>query len=230
MDMILTFVQFINSREFSLNSLVIHHQEFWSHLANHEILLQSGARWQILGAGRSYLHTCWFLIKFLVQERGNMEKRDNEFFMQSPARRYLAMPGKLFLRATTSINGRFGSTPKSKKKGGLHRLKERIHIRIRSVDLHFVSSAKHKFCVSPDYIPAGETGRHGTRWELAYFYFPFSAAVTKTGGWTTSLPATDFFANRTSFWDCSSWISRPDTMYQNSWMQTFDGYILSHLT
>ena len=30
-----------------------------------------------------------------------MEKRNNEIFMQSPGRRYLAMPGKLLRRTTT---------------------------------------------------------------------------------------------------------------------------------
>ena len=33
-----------------------------------------------------------------------------------------------------------------------------------------------------------------------------------------------------SFSDCSSWISRPDKKFQNSWTQTFDRYILSHST
>ena len=33
-----------------------------------------------------------------------MEKRDNEIFMQSPGRRYLAMPGKQLCRETTSVN------------------------------------------------------------------------------------------------------------------------------
>ena len=35
-----------------------------------------------------------------------MEKRDNEIFMQSPDRRYLAMQGKLLRRASTSVKGR----------------------------------------------------------------------------------------------------------------------------
>ena len=30
--------------------------------------------------------------------------------------------------------------------------------------------------------------------------------------------------------DFSSWISRPDTIYEKSWMQTFDRWILSHST
>ena len=38
----------------------IHHEVFSPHLANYEILLQSGARWQIWGAERSYLHKHWF--------------------------------------------------------------------------------------------------------------------------------------------------------------------------
>ena len=40
-----------------------------------------------------------------------------------------------------------------------------------------------------DYIPAWATGQHDehvTRWKQV-LYFLFSAAVTKTGGWTTSL-------------------------------------------
>ena len=62
-----------------------------------------------------------------------MEKRDFEFFRQSP-NRYLAMPGRQLRRATTSVNGRIGSTLKSMKKRVLHRQKARIHIQIRSVD------------------------------------------------------------------------------------------------
>ena len=44
----------------------VHHEVFSSHLANYEILLQSGARWQIWGAERSCLHKHWFLSKCLV--------------------------------------------------------------------------------------------------------------------------------------------------------------------
>ena len=33
-----------------------------------------------------------------------------------------------------------------------------------------------------------------------------------------------------SYSDFSSWISRSDTKYENSWTQTFDRYILSHST
>ena len=39
-----------------------------------------------------------------------MEKRDNEIFMQSPGRRYLAKLGKQLRRETTSVKVRFGST------------------------------------------------------------------------------------------------------------------------
>ena len=67
-----------------------------------------------------------------------MEKRNNEIFMQSPAHRYLAMPGKLLRRTTTSINGRISPTLWSKKQWVLNRQKARIHILIRSVYLHFV--------------------------------------------------------------------------------------------
>ena len=44
-----------------------------------------------------------------------------------------------------------------------------------------------------------------------------------------SPPATDFLRTGLSFSDCSSWISRPDTKYKNSWTQTFDRYILFSL-
>ena len=39
-----------------------------------------------------------------------MEKRDNEIFIQSPGRRYLAMPGKQLRRETTSVNETISST------------------------------------------------------------------------------------------------------------------------
>ena len=39
-----------------------------------------------------------------------MEKRDNEIFMKSPGRRYLAKQGKQLRRKTTSVKVRFGST------------------------------------------------------------------------------------------------------------------------
>ena len=32
------------------------------------------------------------------------------------------------------------------------------------------------------------------------------------------------------FLDCSSWLSRPDTKYENSWTQTFDPYLFLHST
>ena len=67
-----------------------------------------------------------------------MEKRDNEIFMQSPGRRYLAKLGKQLRRETTSINERIYSIIQSNKKRVVHRHKARIHIRIRSVDLPFV--------------------------------------------------------------------------------------------
>ena len=65
-----------------------------------------------------------------------MEKleRDKEIFMQSPGRRYPAMPGKQLRIETTSVKGRFDSTLQGKKKSVVHRQKARIHIRIRSVD------------------------------------------------------------------------------------------------
>ena len=54
---------------------------------------------------------------------------------RSPGRRYLAMPGKQLRRETTSVKVRLGC---QSKKRAVHRQKARIHIRIRSVDLHFV--------------------------------------------------------------------------------------------
>ena len=44
----------------------VHHELFSSHLANYEILLQSGARWQIWGVDQTYLHKYWFFNKCLV--------------------------------------------------------------------------------------------------------------------------------------------------------------------
>ena len=38
-----------------------------------------------------------------------MEKRENEIFMQSPGRRYLAITGKQLRRKTTSVKLRFCS-------------------------------------------------------------------------------------------------------------------------
>ena len=75
------------------------------------------------------------------------------------------MPGKQLRRETASVKVRFGSTLQGKKKRAVHRQKARIPIQVRigSVDLHFVQSIKHKFCVSPGFIPAGATGRHVTR-------------------------------------------------------------------
>ena len=67
-----------------------------------------------------------------------MEKRDNEIFMQSSGSRYLAMLNKLLRRATTSVDEGIGSTLSSKKKRVLHRQKARIHIQIRSVEVHLV--------------------------------------------------------------------------------------------
>ena len=43
-----------------------HREVFSSNLANHGILLQSGARWQVWGAEWSHLHKHWFLNKCLV--------------------------------------------------------------------------------------------------------------------------------------------------------------------
>ena len=57
----------------------------------------------------------------------------------------------------------------------------------RSVDLNFVQSTKHRICVWQGFVQAGATCHHVTRWEQVFVYFLFSAAVTKTGGWTTSL-------------------------------------------
>ena len=67
-----------------------------------------------------------------------MEKRDNEISMQSPGRQYFAMPGKQLRRETTSVKVKFDSTLLGKKTIAVHWQKARIHIRIGSVDLHFV--------------------------------------------------------------------------------------------
>ena len=56
----------------------VFNQVFSSHLANYEILLQSGARPQIWGAGWSYLHKHWFLNK--VQETEYREKGQLNFY------------------------------------------------------------------------------------------------------------------------------------------------------
>ena len=121
-----------------------------------------------------------------------MEKRNHEIFMQSPGRRYLAMPGKLLRRKTTSINGRFSSTLWSKKKWVMHRQKQKsifesgawtyISCNCRSTIFVFRRIIHRR-------REARATVRHVTRWKKV-FYFLFSAAVTKTGGWscwTTSL-------------------------------------------
>ena len=44
--------------------------------------------------------------------------------------------------------------------------------------------------------------------------------------WRVSQQVTTFLSAGLSFSDCSCWISRPGTKYQNSWTQTFDWYIL----
>ena len=100
---------------------------------------------------------------------------ENEIFMQSPGRRYLAKQGKQLHRETTSVKVSLSKVlfhaVGLKKKKVVHRQKARIHIRIRSMDLHFMQSTKYKFCVSLGFIPAGVTGCHVTRWERVFFYF-----------------------------------------------------------
>ena len=76
--------------------------------ADHEILLQSGARWQIRlirGAKRSNLHEHGFVNECLVFSKRNMKKRDNKSFMQSPGNRYLVMSRvrQVLHRATTRL-------------------------------------------------------------------------------------------------------------------------------
>ena len=70
-----------------------------------------------------------------------MEKRDNKIFMQTPGRRYLAMPARLPASncAGKPPVSRTGSVPryKARKKAGLHRQKARIHIQIRSMGRTF---------------------------------------------------------------------------------------------
>ena len=54
----------------------------------------------------------------------------------------------------------------------------------------------------------------------------------KTGVWLVIFRQLQLIFWRTGllYSDFSTWISRPDTKYENSWTQTFDRYILSHLT
>ena len=89
--------------------------------------------------------------------------------MQSPGRRYLARQATAQGNHHCQSKVRFHAV--GQKKRVVHRQKARIHIRIRSVDLHFVQSTKHKFCVSQGFIPAGATGRHVTMWEQVFFIF-----------------------------------------------------------
>ena len=50
-----------------------------------------------------------FSLSSLSREEGIL-KRNNKIFVQSPGSQYLVLPGKLLLKAATSVNGRILST------------------------------------------------------------------------------------------------------------------------
>ena len=110
-----------------------------------------------------------------------MEKRDNEILMQSPGRWYLAMQGE-----TTSIKVRFCSRCMARKKGRcIDRKQESI---FESEAWTYISCSRpNTNSVFRRVLYRRE--RRAATWlgESKFFYFLFSAAVTKTGGWTTSL-------------------------------------------
>ena len=90
-----------------------------------------------------------------------MEERDNEIFMQSPGRRYLAMPGKLLRKATASVHG--GSVPpyRARKKGRcIGRKQQSI---FNSGAWTYISCYQRSTnFMFRDYIPTGATGQHVT--------------------------------------------------------------------
>ena len=104
--------------------------------------------------------------------------------MQSPGRWYLAMPGKLLRRTTTTgppVSMRGSVPPYGARKNGccIGRKQESM---FKSGAWTYISCNRR----SPDYIPAQATGRHLTRWKQVCFYFLFSAAVTKPHPWKYS--------------------------------------------
>ena len=114
-----------------------------------------------------------------------MDKRDQKTFIQSPCRQYIAMPGKLLRRANTQASvsslweDHFRTIEQEKKGCALAESESPYSNQERGPAFCVI-----KFCVSPDYIPAGATGQHVTRWKQVLF---FLRQVTKMGGWTTFL-------------------------------------------
>ena len=64
-----------------------------------------------------------------------------------------------------------------------HRQKERIHSWIRSVDLHFMKSTKHKFCASLDFLPGWTWSGWPTcdQMEASFFSKFFKCCTHKNG-------------------------------------------------
>ena len=96
--------------------------------------------------------------------------------MLLPGSHCLIIPRELLRRAITNVNERIGSTIQSKKGKGSGYAEAGA---AWTVDLHlvesakFVSSTKHKFCVSPDYIPGGSDGPTRDQVDTSRFYFRF---------------------------------------------------------
>ena len=81
------------------------------------------------------------------------------------------------------------------EKRGLHRQKARIHIQIRSVGrtFHLVDKTQSRVLYWRERRAATWPGERLLR--ASFFLFLSSAAVTKTGGWTTSLGYTRLYRN-----------------------------------
>ena len=73
------------------------------------------------------------------------EKRERIFYAVTWQSISSCDAGQAAAQSNHSVNKRIGSTLQSKKKRALHRQKAGIHIRMRSVDPHFVQSEKHNF-------------------------------------------------------------------------------------
>ena len=95
-----------------------------------------------------------------------------------------------------------------------HRQKERIHSWIRSVDLHFMKSTKHKFCASLDFLPGWTWSGWPTcdQMEASFFQNCLSAALTKTGYWTPSLEESDDNAQQDPMWHIIWFVISPDDL------------------
>ena len=81
-------------------------------------MFQSGTRAHFKVQSNPICTNISFSISALSREDGksrNMEKRDNEIFIQSPGSRYLAIQGKQLHRATAIVNGKIGSTQRKKR-------------------------------------------------------------------------------------------------------------------